>query len=118
MLVGIAVFPITWIVLSVLLADDWEALGLFLLFAVSGFAGLWALETAPERPHGDGLAGGTGGTPVVRRATARAPRPAGDHRPAGAGQRAGCVRGSRRVRRTRGCVPAGVGTGSGVGHDE
>jgi hypothetical protein len=46
MLVGIAVFPLTWIVLSVLLADDWEAFGLFLLFAISGFAGLWALETA------------------------------------------------------------------------
>ena len=46
MLVGIAVFPLTWIVLSVVLADDWEALGLFLLFAISGFAGLWALETA------------------------------------------------------------------------
>ena len=46
MLVGIAVFPVTWIVLSVLLADDWNAFGLFLLFAISGFAGLWALETA------------------------------------------------------------------------
>jgi hypothetical protein len=46
MLVGIAVFPITWIVLSMVLADDWEAFGLFLLFAISGFAGLWALETA------------------------------------------------------------------------
>ena len=46
MLVGIAVFPVTWIVLSVLLADDWNAFGLFLLFAISGFVGLWALETA------------------------------------------------------------------------
>ena len=117
MLVGIAVFPITWIVLSVLLADDWEALGLFLLFAVSGFAGLWALETAPERPHGDGLAGGTG----ERRWFAEQLR---EHR----------ARLATTVQRALASVPdasevpgasdgpedasrSGVGTGSAVGHD-
>jgi 1-acyl-sn-glycerol-3-phosphate acyltransferase len=46
MLVGVAVFPLTWIVLAVVLADGWSALVLFFAFAISGFVALWALELA------------------------------------------------------------------------
>ena len=118
MLVGIAVFPITWIVLSVLLADDWEALGLFLLFAVSGFAGLWALETAPERPHGDGLAGGTGGNAGGSPSNCASTAPG--WRPPSSGRWPAC-RMRPRFQASDGPEDAsrsGVGTGSAVGHDE
>jgi 1-acyl-sn-glycerol-3-phosphate acyltransferase len=119
MLVGIAVFPITWIVLSVLLADHWEAVGLFLLFAISGFAGLWALEAAwlnartvmawraargerrwfaeQLREHRARLA------TTVQRAMAGVPD---------ASEVPGASDGPEDVSRS------GVGTGSGVGHDE
>jgi len=46
MLVGIAVFPITWIVLAVIVADGWWAFLFFLACPVIGFAALWALELA------------------------------------------------------------------------
>jgi hypothetical protein len=44
MLVGIAVFPITWIVLSIVFADDWWAVLFFVACPVAGFVALWALE--------------------------------------------------------------------------
>ena len=44
MLVGIAVFPITWIVLSIVFADDWWAVLFFVACPVAGFLALWALE--------------------------------------------------------------------------
>ena len=44
MLVGAAVFPLTWIVLAVVLADGWRAFVLFFVFAIAGFVALWALE--------------------------------------------------------------------------
>jgi glycerol-3-phosphate O-acyltransferase / dihydroxyacetone phosphate acyltransferase len=44
MLVGIAVFPITWIVLAIVCADGWWAVLFFLACPIMGFAALWALE--------------------------------------------------------------------------
>jgi glycerol-3-phosphate O-acyltransferase / dihydroxyacetone phosphate acyltransferase len=45
-LVGFAVFPITWIVLAIIFADDYRAVLLFVALPVLGFIALWALETA------------------------------------------------------------------------
>jgi glycerol-3-phosphate O-acyltransferase/dihydroxyacetone phosphate acyltransferase len=44
MLVGIAAFPLCWIVLSIVFADGWWAVLFFLACPVAGFAALWALE--------------------------------------------------------------------------
>jgi len=44
MLVGIAVFPITWIVLAIVFADDWWAVLFFIACPIAGFVALWALE--------------------------------------------------------------------------
>ena len=46
MLVGVAVFPLTWLVVAVVLADGWWAVALFFVAAISGFVALWALELA------------------------------------------------------------------------
>jgi 1-acyl-sn-glycerol-3-phosphate acyltransferase len=46
MLVSIALFPLTWIVLAIVFADGYRAFLLFLILPLAGFAALWALETA------------------------------------------------------------------------
>jgi hypothetical protein len=40
------VFPLTWILLALVLADGWTAFALFFAFAIAGFVALWALELA------------------------------------------------------------------------
>jgi 1-acyl-sn-glycerol-3-phosphate acyltransferase len=44
MLVGIAAFPLCWIVLSIVFADRWWAVLFFVACPVAGAAALWALE--------------------------------------------------------------------------
>ena len=89
MLVGIAVFPVTWIVLSVLLADDWNAFGFFLAvrhLRVRGAVGArdWPSSTpAPCSPGGRRGASGAG-SPSSCATIAVA---AGRDGPAGAGLR-------------------------------
>ena len=89
MLVGIAVFPITWIVLSIVFADDWWAVLFFVACPVAGFLALWALELVMlELAHPHRLAGGERGAALVRREPAGAPGRSGQGRPVGPRRRA------------------------------
>jgi len=45
-LVAVAVFPLTWIILGIVLADDYLAVLVTIALGVSGFVALWAVETA------------------------------------------------------------------------
>ena len=46
MLVGMAVFPLTWIVFAVVLGDGWWAALVLVACPIAGFVALWALEAA------------------------------------------------------------------------
>jgi hypothetical protein len=58
MLVGIAVFPITWIVLSIVFADDWWAVLFFVACPVAGFRPVGAGAGDAQLAHPHRLAGG------------------------------------------------------------